>query len=127
MKMFLHTSSLCSVALATVLMACAASADAQSTRAIAAVESRSAQPDSAFHTVGWRNGYYGRGYGYYGRPYAGYYAPRARYYQRYYAPYDAGYGYGNPGGYYGPGYGVGYRYGYPYGAARVGPVRVFWR
>jgi hypothetical protein len=68
-----------------------------------------------------RNVVWGRRY--YGRPYVGYYSPAPRYYsgyRGYYQPYYGGYP-----DYYGP---PRYRnYNYPYGAARVGPVRVFWR
>ena len=69
MKMFLHetqSSAGRGAANALATFAWTRSANAQSTRAIAAVESRQcASRFSAFHTVGWRNGYYGRGY--YGR------------------------------------------------------------
>jgi hypothetical protein len=89
-----------------------------------AVRTSEPQTQTVYRPIGWR----GRSYG---RPYAGYYygPPRGRYYARYPGSYDpsyGGYGYGYPGSYYGtPRFGY---YDYPYGgAARVGPVRVFWR
>jgi hypothetical protein len=122
----------CCLALATVLVMSTGTVRAESSVPARYAVDRS-DGDVVAQPVRWRSGYYGRGYsgrgyygrsyGYYGGPYGAYYgnryyAPRARYY----APYG-GYGYGYRGGYYGPRYG----YGYPYGAARVGPVRVFWR
>ncbi len=77
-------------------------------------------------TVAWRGRYYRPSY-YYGAPRARYYARYPSYYDNYNSyygsPYYGGYGEVYRGGYYGrPGY-----YGYPYGAARVGPLRFYWR
>ncbi len=77
-----------------------------------------------YRPISWRGRYDARRYAGYN-----YGPPRGRFYARYpsyYDPYYGGYGYGYRGYYYGtPRFGY---YDYPYGgAARVGPLRIYWR